>query len=198
MKKEGLRIADNSRLPVITAVCAAFILFFEFCTVNIVGGKFMFTFRVPLYFGEGRSLIDLVESSVVVCIPVLMLVFTLLYAKKNIRMLCWPPAFFVLRFLIKTGYLWVYEGHFSLEDTWLDLAVSLLLLSVFTLTVFGKIKTRRWLVGISGIFIIMEMTKLFVPGYTLVIGTSVYFSTFLSPVLFFAGYGVLGLAMKEF
>ncbi len=197
MKKEVYKIAEGSKLPIITAVCAAIILFFEFCTINIIGGEFMFSYRFPMHFGG--SLFDMTESLIVVCIPVLMLVFTLLYGKRNLKMLSWPVAVFILRVLVKTGYLSVYEGTFTLQDTWLDLTVYTLLLAVFLLTVFGKITTKWWLVGICTLFLVMEIVKLFVPAvsYAFVVGTSVYLSTFLSYSLFFVGYGALGMAMEK-
>ncbi len=197
MEKVNFKIAEDSKLPIVTIVCAAVILFFEFCTINIVGGEWMFSYRFPLHF-EG-SMFDMTESLIVVCIPVVLLVCTVMYAKKNLKWLCWPIVIFIVRVLVKTAYLCVYEGSFSLRETWLDLVVYILLLAVFLLTVFGKLNTRWWLVTVCGIFLIMAIVKLFVPAvsYTFVVGTSVYLSTFLSYSLFFVGYGALGLAMEK-
>lgn len=197
MKSRHVYIGD-SRLPIITAACAGLILFFEFCTVNIMGGRFMFTFRFPLHIAAGTSLFDLIESAVVVCIPLSMLTFTFFFAKKRIRMLIWPIVFHVMSMLVKTAYICVYSGYFTIEDTWLNWVASLLLLFTFTLTVYGRIG-KKWLVAVCIVLMLMEIVKFFLPAgpFAFVIGTSVYLSTFLSAILLYIGYAALGLAMKK-
>lgn len=197
MKSQKFRIAKSSKWPVVTMVCALFILFFEFCTINVMSGEFSFTYRFPLHFGG--SGFDMCESAVVVCIPVFLLILTYFYAKKNLKILCWPLAIFILRVLVQVGYLWAYEGHLSLKETGVDLGVYGLLFLVFALTVFGKVDSKWWLVGVCGAFIVMEIVNIFVPAasYSFVVGTSFYLSTFLSYTLFFVAYGALGLAMER-
>lgn len=196
MKNRHIYLGD-SMLPMITAGCAALILFFECCTVNIMGGRFMFSFRFPLHIVAGTSFFDMAESAVLLCIPLSMLILTLLYAKKRIRMLIWPIMFYVLSILVKTAYICIYSGYFTLADTWLNWVSSLLLLLAFAMTVYGGIKSK-WLVVVCAALSLIEIIKFFLPEgpFTFVIGTSVYLSTFLSSFLFYLGYAVLGLTIK--
>ncbi len=223
MKNRHVYLGD-SRLSMITAGCAALILFFECCSVNIMGGRFMFSFRFPLHIAAGTSFFDMVESAVLVCIPLSMLIFTLIYArneknkknskvennetsaksaknaksaKKQIRTMVWPIVFYVMSILVKTAYICLYSGYFTLADTWFNWVSSLLLLFAFVLTVYGSMK-NTWLVAVCVALSLMEIVRFFLPEgpFAFVIGTSVYLSTFLTSFLFYIGYAVLGLTMK--
>ncbi len=196
MKKWHINIED-SRLLMIAAGCAALILLFECCTINIMGGRFMFAFRFPLHIVSGASLFDVLESAVLLCIPLTMLIFTLIYAKKKMRMLIWPIVFSVLSVLVKTAYICMYSGYFTLADTWLNWVTSLLLLLAFALTVYGVVK-NTWLVAVCAALSMMDIAKFFLPEgpFAFAIGTSVYLSAFLSSILFYIGYAALGLAMN--
>ncbi|MDR2888701.1 MAG: hypothetical protein LBV33_02550 [Lachnospiraceae bacterium] len=197
MKNQALKIAEDTKLPIYAIACALLALFFEYCVIYISSGRLMLLFHSPLQIGRGVSAIDMIESLLVLAIPISMAILILLYAKKNLLLLSLPIMVYILRVLVKTGYLILYEGALTLKETWVDLLVYLLLLLVFGLTVWGKIPSGWWLTAVCGAFIVMEMLKLLVPAIINdAIGmSSIYLSTFLSTVFFFMGYGIIGMAM---
>lgn len=190
-------------------VFALIVLLFQFLRVSVIGGNLMAVWQLPMLDNETSNLLAIIESAIALLIPITLVIFCILLVieecrkepypariNRYLKLMVIPLALMVIGALEKTGYIFLYEGNFSLEYTWIELLTSALILIIYGLTVFDKLKSGYWLMLICFVFIIMEVCRLSFPNisYAYVIGNNVYLSTFAGAALFYFSYLFLGLS----
>lgn len=199
------------RKPVasIAALVFAFIaLLFKFMRISFISGELVAIGQLPMLASETASSLTLIESVTALLIPATLVVFCALLAVEECRrepfiarinaclkLIIIPLLLFVLSALEKSVYIYLYEGQFSLEYTWLELLTSVAILAAYALTVYKKLKSGYLLVAVCSIFAIFEVLRLSIPGFSdaYVVGNNVYISAFAAEASFYFAYLSLGL-----
>lgn len=202
-----------NKLPIaqVTAlVFSAIILLFQFLRISVLGGELSVTTQLPMQFSEEASLLTTIETILAFLVPALLLILSILLVIEECRkttsakrikiyyiLFILPAALLTINAIEKTLYIFAYEGRLSLRYTWDELLTSAIILTVYILTVFDKIKSGYLLMIACLVFVIIEVCRLSFPdiSYAYVIGSNVYISTFASAVLLYLTYLFIGLSL---
>jgi len=167
------------------------------------------TFQLPMMAGETASHLTMIESAIAFLIPASLVIFCALLVFEEYRnepsitqignrlkLLVYPLVILVISALQKTLYIYLYEGNFSIEYTWLELLTSIILITVFTLIIFEKIKSGYWLIILCLGFVLVEVLRLCLPDnyYSYVTGSNISIFAFASAVSFYISYMFVGLS----
>ncbi|MCL2052810.1 MAG: hypothetical protein FWG91_13955 [Lachnospiraceae bacterium] len=196
-------------VSIIALIFALTVLVFQFVRISIISGEMVLSSQLPMMASESASLLTVIESVIALLIPVTLVGFFVLLiisvcrkeasiASVNIclKLLIVPASLLLVSALQKTLYIYLYEGRFSIEYTWLELLISTTVITIYSLTVFEKLKSGYWLILACLIFVLVEVGRLSIPGvsYAYVINNNVYISTFVSAISFYFSYMFLGLS----
>ena len=203
----------SKQIAAITAlIFASIVLLFQFLRISIIGGELNIVTQSPILISEADSALTIIETAISLTMPTLLVIFCILLVKeicrknpsltrvrRTHRLLVIPLLVLVISAIQKTLYIFAYEGSFSLKFTWVELLTSTVLLTVYYLTVKRKLKFSYWIMGACFIFIMFEVCRLCLPGfsYTYIIGINIYISTFISAVIFYLTYIFIELSRKE-
>ncbi|MCL2718529.1 MAG: hypothetical protein FWE14_07080 [Lachnospiraceae bacterium] len=194
---------------IIALVFAAIVLLFQFMRVSVISGELILLSHLPMLASESASLLTIIESVIALLIPATLVIFCVLLVIEECRkepnimrintclkLMIIPISLFLASAIQKTAYIFLYEGKFSIEYTWLELSISSILVTVYSLTVFEKMKSGYWLVLVCLAFVIVEVGRLSFPdvSYAYVINNNVYISAFTSAASFYFSYMFLGLS----
>ena len=194
---------------IIALIFATIVLVFQFMRISFIGGEWVVICQLPMLASETASLLTIIESVTALLVPATMVVFGILLVIEECRreafiarintclkLMLIPLLLFVLSALEKSVYIYLYEGQFSLEYTWLELVTSISILAVYALTVYKKLKSGYLLVIICLAFVIFEVFRLSIPGFfdAYIVGNNIYVSAFTSVISFYFAYLFLGLS----
>ncbi|QSX06463.1 DUF4234 domain-containing protein [Sedimentibacter sp. zth1] len=192
MNNQRLRVPKDSRLVYISMFCGLIMLFFNFCTILSMEGEFAILFNVKGY-NTGLYIIDIICNIFLIYIPILVFVFSPIFAKRNLRILCIPLAISFVKLLF---YSFVFYG---LKYCWFDLIAYTVMLVIFILTSTGKIKNKFPLVIVSFLIFVISFV-LFITGCEFsnyISYNSYYISSFISFIAPFIAYAIIGLALDN-
>jgi len=194
---------------ILALVFAATVLLLQFLRISLINGEMVVAFQLPMMAGETASLLTMIESTIAFLIPASLVVFCTLLVFIEYRnessitqignrrkLLVYPLIIFVISALQKTLYIYLYEGNFSIEYTWLELLTSVTLITVFTLIILEKIKSGYWLMILCFVFALVEVLRLCIPDtfYSYVTGSNISIFAFVSAVSFYVSYLFVGLS----
>lgn len=107
MKQNQLRIPKDSKLPYITVICSLIMLACSFFTFYFVNGKLVKNVICKFLFLERIE--GFIIYLPVIAIPAILFVFSIIYAKKNMKMIILPMALSAAYWLFQyaqTNKLW--------------------------------------------------------------------------------------------
>ena len=194
---------------IIALIFASIVLFLQFVRASVIAGDFIFVWQLPMIASDSASHLTIIESVIAILIPAVLVVFCGLLVFEELRkeplasrlnlylrLMIIPVALLAVSAMQKTLYIYLYEGAFSIEFTWLELLTSITLIVIYALTIYEKFKSGYWLIITCLTLIIVEVIRLSIPdiSYAYTIGNNVYISTFASSVLFYFSYLFIGLS----
>ena len=145
--KEQNKSRPSGTLPLMAAVCAIVMIVFSFLHLYFKDGSFLAFFTPPYYglqyfdYSDILEIIAAVIGVIEYLCPVWMLVYILLYAKKNIRRLLLPYGVFALVKVISFFLQWLWGIGDNVYGSLLALAY-IMMYALFALIITQKIKSR--------------------------------------------------------
>lgn len=186
MKRNKLLVPGSSKLPIITAICAAAIFLFNILHLSIDNGVLDYRFYLSI------DLYSLCES-----FSALTLLITALFVKKNINLFVIPALLKTLMALFMS-YLMLGFIHIKIDT---GILIEIILSALLILFLLGGIKNKK--IVLSAVFaMIIFLTVSFVKGWGNLSYQSSYssyynVSAFAAIILFYLGYVVLILAANN-
>lgn len=185
---------NSSKLPAITLLCAILMIFLSFFSFGLDAGKFYGSFHWAISWnGLLYSFIDLVNFS----IPVILLVYCLLFVRKKTRMMIVPIVLSMLGLMLYTVFL-IKEGksdYIGLQ--WFYVLSYLSLLFSYIHTVKNPGKSKAPLTALSGFIIGLAvlLTLLRQSPFACYDGTNAYI--YLSSLVYFIAF-ITGIAASAY
>ena len=179
MDKLPLRIPKASKLPVVAAICAAILLPLSLSSFYFYYGEF------ETFFGLGKfpGFLNLI-------IPVFLLLFSVLFAKKHIKLLIFPLALKLIFNLISLlpGQYTFYRNDLAI------ILINLLILLLGILTLSNVIKSKLPLV----IFCFLNLSFAIISGIITAVTSDIFIlSSTIYAVAYYLCVGILALALDN-